>query len=719
MLLAAVGAWWAWNQSSNATDGTSVPTETAEMTAPIQRVSVVAPASVGAEIRGQVRRNGRGVGNAVVRLKGQTEWMVRTLDDGAFRFGPLPAEPVFLAASFENLASQVAGPISLEAGKAVEGVVLELNPTIALHGVVLDLVTRVPISKAMISWPAGATSTDERGHFDLPSAAGQAWLDVSAKGFLPRHEWISLEAAKAGERLELMLSPVSVLEGQVMEQGTARVGVTVWAELTEGARRGERSAMAITDQKGLFRIECSEGLRRLVAATPQGLVVSGPEVRVAFGERKSNLIVELGELHPVTGVVARGGMPLSGASLALINATTEDVVVRGSTFLDGRFVFDGVPAGRYLVQVRHEAVSTITGPYQNGLGAERWMIDVPVGQVVSGRVEPPQPNVSIRLRAGGWSGPVSETTTDEQGAFRFEGVPTGQLLVDAEGPQGSATGTAQAGQDIVLRLQRASISVRVVDESGSSVTDAVVVARAESTGAVRRYVLMAPDGRFLIDVPFGRWSLLAEATGRGRTASQTVVVDGSPVEAVLTLTAATAVRGLVIDKTSRLPIASARIRAESSLGRASVLSDGNGSFVLPPQPKEVQLTVGRDGYTPVAFFLPSRPDAANLMIELVASPNRTYQDETPRFEGVGMTLRPDPSRVVVQLVNEGSPAERAGIQAGDVIISIDGTPAGPDLAAVVSRIRGPAGTSVQIVFERNGQTFERVMRRRSLLMSAW
>ena len=84
-----------------------------------------------------------------------------------------------------------------------------------------------------------------------------------------------------------------------------------------------------------------------------------------------------------------------------------------------------------------------------------------------------------------------------------------------------------------------------------------------------------------------------------------------------------------------------------------------------------------------------------------------------------MTLRPEPTRIVVQVVNEGSPAERAGVRAGDVITAIEGAPAGADLQNVVGRIRGPAGTSVRIAFERDGRPLELVLRRKSLLITTW
>ncbi len=718
-ILIAVGLTWVlWPSDASTTPSADADVENAEPSRE-RAARIITDGPRPGALAGFVKLNGVGVAGARVSLKATSPLTVVTLDDGAFRIDGIASEPVFVAAASKDLASDVLGPFIVEQGKTIEGLVLELKPTVVLDGMVRDVVTRAPIPRAIVSWSAGTAQTDALGAFKLPAPKSQIWLDVAAKGYLSRTEWVSLELARTGGRLDLSLAPVSAIEGQVMEQGTPRAGVSVWAELTEGMRRGERSAITLTDAKGQFRIECSEGLRRVVAVTPAGVTVAGPEVRLAVGDTQKGVVVELGDLGPVTGVIKRDGAPLGTATLTLINAFTEDPVSTTTSFLDGRFSFSALPVGRYLVQVKQGAFSTIAGPFDHRDDGQPWTIEVSGGQVLSGRVEPAAAGVRVRWRSGDWSGPSTETATSADGTFRFEGVPATQVLLDAEGPDGAATATAKPGDQVILRLQRGAVLVRVIDESGASVTDAVVLAKSDETGAVRKYVLMAPDGVFQIELPQGRWVLLADVAGRGRTGGKFVTVAGAPVDITLSLTATNPVTGLVLDKATRLPIQHARIRAESPMGRVSVTTDARGQFTLPPQPKQVQLLVGRDGYEPQGFYLPARADAANLVVELQPAPNKAFQDDPPRFEGVGMTLRPEPTRIVVQVVNEGSPAERAGVRAGDVIVTIEGAPAGADLQNVVSRIRGPAGTPVRIGFEREGRPLELVLRRKSLLITTW
>ncbi len=73
------------------------------------------------------------------------------------------------------------------------------------------------------------------------------------------------------------------------------------------------------------------------------------------------------------------------------------------------------------------------------------------------------------------------------------------------------------------------------------------------------------------------------------------------------------------------------------------------------------------------------------------------------FEGVGMEVLAQDGTITVISPLKGSPAERAGIQAGDKIISIDSEPtANLTTEEAVRKIRGPGGTRVALTLVRNG-----------------
>jgi carboxyl-terminal processing protease len=73
------------------------------------------------------------------------------------------------------------------------------------------------------------------------------------------------------------------------------------------------------------------------------------------------------------------------------------------------------------------------------------------------------------------------------------------------------------------------------------------------------------------------------------------------------------------------------------------------------------------------------------------------------FEGVGITLGQRDGRLTVISPIEGTPAHRAGMKAGDTIVSIDGSNTeGMTTDEAVSRIRGPGGTVVNLTVIRTG-----------------
>jgi carboxyl-terminal processing protease len=73
-----------------------------------------------------------------------------------------------------------------------------------------------------------------------------------------------------------------------------------------------------------------------------------------------------------------------------------------------------------------------------------------------------------------------------------------------------------------------------------------------------------------------------------------------------------------------------------------------------------------------------------------------FQEETSgSYSGVGMQVQMSDRLVTVVSVFEGSPAASADIQAGDIVISVDGISSeGRTIDEVVSDIKGPEGTSV-------------------------
>ena len=82
---------------------------------------------------------------------------------------------------------------------------------------------------------------------------------------------------------------------------------------------------------------------------------------------------------------------------------------------------------------------------------------------------------------------------------------------------------------------------------------------------------------------------------------------------------------------------------------------------------------------------------------------------TGNFVGIGiyMIADKDSGRVVVYYPIPESPAEKAGIKAGDQIISVDGTEyTADDFDNIADYIKGEEGSSVKLVIDRNGEKLE-------------
>jgi carboxyl-terminal processing protease len=74
------------------------------------------------------------------------------------------------------------------------------------------------------------------------------------------------------------------------------------------------------------------------------------------------------------------------------------------------------------------------------------------------------------------------------------------------------------------------------------------------------------------------------------------------------------------------------------------------------------------------------------------------------FEGIGAELSREGNFVIIVAPIKGTPADRAGIQPGDIIIEIDGEDATDiSVSEAVNRIRGPKGEEVVLTVIRDGQ----------------
>jgi carboxyl-terminal processing protease len=80
------------------------------------------------------------------------------------------------------------------------------------------------------------------------------------------------------------------------------------------------------------------------------------------------------------------------------------------------------------------------------------------------------------------------------------------------------------------------------------------------------------------------------------------------------------------------------------------------------------------------------------------------EDLSGHFEGVGMSVHPVGQGLLITDTFNGSPAEKAGLRAGDVIVAVNGVSiAGQAINNSTDKIKGPPGTFVTLTVKRGKQ----------------
>ncbi|MDH5596989.1 MAG: S41 family peptidase [Candidatus Peregrinibacteria bacterium] len=106
------------------------------------------------------------------------------------------------------------------------------------------------------------------------------------------------------------------------------------------------------------------------------------------------------------------------------------------------------------------------------------------------------------------------------------------------------------------------------------------------------------------------------------------------------------------------------------------------------------------------------------MVESLEDPYSTYYDEEEnqaflndiggQVEGIGAVIGiNDNDEITIVSPIKDSPAMKAGLKSGDVVLKVDGTETvGMDLMEVVSMIKGPSGTTVVLTVRRDAQVLD-------------
>ena len=117
-------------------------------------------------------------------------------------------------------------------------------------------------------------------------------------------------------------------------------------------------------------------------------------------------------------------------------------------------------------------------------------------------------------------------------------------------------------------------------------------------------------------------------------------------------------------------------------------------------------------YAAINGMLDSLGDEGHTRFLTPEERKQNRQGLSGTYVGVGIQIKNKKGKATVSSPIEGSPAEKAGIETGDVIVAVDGKDVrGQELGKIAKKVRGPEGTSVKLTVTRDGEEREFTVKR--------
>ena len=310
------------------------------------------------------------------------------------------------------------------------------------------------------------------------------------------------------------------------------------------------------------------------------------------------------------------------------------------------------------------------------------------------------------------------TTSDEEGFFRLTPLDPGRYGVVAshgELAPDSVEDVAAGTHDVRLELPAGGrVSGTVRSNEGAPVASFAVHVWQKlgplATRLVRSVSVLDPEGRFALKgLPTGSMLLGVEAPGFAPSQDLPFAIDeksGSESTLSVLLERGHMVQGLVQDLSTKKPIAGARVtlegrgNTETEPTQNTVQTDAQGKFAIEGvHAGQASLMVAAaEHHARILGGLPV-PATAPVIVER----RSTEAEEKPKLElaGLGIVLSPkDDALVVGDMAPNGGGAE-AGLQVGDGIVGVAGTPVTElGFAGAIAQLRGPENTSILLSVRR-------------------
>lgn len=621
---------------------------------------------------------------------------------------------------------------------------LTLSPGRTLAGSVVDDTTGAPLAGAEIVVADSSLSSTPRvtrsvasGAFELTGLrdGADAVVTVRAEGHVPL-----VGIAWTGAALDLRLRRTGSVEGRVLDQDQRPVAgarIEVWGEtadgqpiaVSEGLASGaaplttDPGRLEVTDDVPPIPLAALASSATLPEATPVVVQVASyrsasdgsfhidgvapgqveviaradgfatgesGRVHVTGGEVTGGVDVVLAPAGELTGVVVdeRG----DGVADVRIEARSERDPWPTLAFTDATGAFSIAATGDTVVRAvpLDRAPSEVRLAVPSGARRDTRITLDPAGLRLAGRVLDargfPVESVQLRIESLRPGTPILRTAfSAPDGTFELASVPSPPLRVTVEHPS-SAIGTSvdvTTLDELEIRLTPALYATGSVSDAWTAepIPGARVILVSEALPPVMRETVVRDDGGFAVPrLRAGVYAMRVEAPGYVAL-EQTITARASRSGEVeldpIALDPGQRVEGDVVDRLGSV-LEGAVVTVD---GLAAVLTDAQGHFALVAVPEGDRtlhvaheaagtldlvrhVTRGRDDVS-VVVHLPGRADAA------------PHEVAPARTRGVAVVV--DGAGGVTSVVH-GSGAERAGIRAGDVVVSVDGRPGSAGLS---------------------------------------
>ena len=606
---------------------------------------------------------------------------------------------------------------ALGAGVTVSGTVRDADTAAPVPGVKLTFRSTIDLS----------TRSADQGRYQLALPAGIYEVELLAEEHVsawPRPR-VQIEEGNATSWLDFTVFRTASVAGRVVDAGRrpltkARVSV----QRARGAVDFEAPVHVASDADGRFTLRVPPG--EVVLHADAGAVgsASSRPLYARSGARLAGVEIVVGGGARITGrVIGPGGRVVEEARVLLRD---ELGLRRLPCDREGKFAEAGLsPTAKQL-----QAEAKGYAPSQVSLVELQWgvarqvVLQVGPGKGIGGRVvtqdDLPVANARVTVEPGGPAGrlaflaQVPQKVTDADGNFLFSELPELPLLVTAHGP-GNTT-AARAGvppgtYNIVLRLQATGSVVGQVTDglSGRPIRDFTVSVTEGPPVAPRPTLrVVSATGTFsLAELVPGAYGLAFTARGYGATFKQGVsVVAGYGARVSVALDAGGTIAGIVVDERGA-GIPGASVRVDTGWHGASATSDASGKFSIP------DVARGRRSLSVAHPEYDTRIEAGVAVLGRettqvrVALTRRAGAAAGLSLSGIGGVIQRRDKRLAVVKALPGSPAEVAGLRAGDLVLSIDGVSTEQmSFADGIEALRGISGTPVRLRVQRGGEVFE-------------